>query len=359
MIARDAGRPVAGIALPGLAFPRPRQLRSRGSGDRLARLTAPPLCVEVRFPGLPLVGYDVYRRVALVDRRLPARSLRVRWRGLALALAFGLALGSVCGLLGRHYLNQLDVAAPLPGVTIVQPLPITAVTAVDPVAPASPAPLPERILLQVPFTTQAPLGNWAQHQESCEEATLSMLAAYWQRDQSVVIDAHAADTTIASLVSWQVQHWGSEDDLTDTRLGELAKQYYGFGYLVVPNTAQVVREQLAAGHPLIAGVRTHGLGNPNYPGYSNHYEQQGWSVSHFVLVIGYDTDGVWLNDAGITKGRGYHITWAQLSHAIDDLDQNYPALNEGPVLLVVGPEVNPAPVKIGSMRAASRASDPL
>lgn len=352
MIARAAGRPVAGIPLPGLAFPRPRQLRSRGSGERLVRLTAPPLCVEVRFPGVPVVGYDVYRRVAVIDRRLPSRSHGVRRRGLALAVVLGLALGSGFGLLGRHYLNQLDVSvSPLPGVTVVRALPITAATSVDPVTPASPAQLPERILLPVPFTTQAPLGNWAQHQESCEEATLSMLAAYWQRDPSVVIDPHAADTTIATLVSWQVQHWGSEDDLTDVRLGELAKQFYGYGYRIVPNEAQVVREQLAAGRPLIAGVRTHGLGNPNYPGYSNHHEQTGWSVSHFVLVIGYDADGVWLNDAGISKGRGYHISWAQLTHAIDDLDQNYPALNEGQVLLVVGPQVNPTPVKAGSMSA--------
>lgn len=280
----------------------------------------------------------------------------MRWRGLALALVFGLALGGGVGSLGRHYLNSVDVAAPLPGVTAVPPLPITAASSSDPVAQASPAPLPDRLLLQAPYTTQAPLGNWAQHQESCEEATLSMLAAYWQRDPSVVIDPHAADATIAALVSWQVQHWGSEDDLTDTRLGELARQYYGYGYLIVPNDPQSVREQIAAGRPLVAGVRTHGLGNPNYPGYSNHYEEQGWSVPHFVLVIGYDSDGVWLNDAGITRGRGYHISWAQLTHAIDDLNQNYPALNQGQVLLVIGPEVNPTPIKPGSLQAGASGS---
>jgi hypothetical protein len=351
VIARAAGNPVAGIPLPGLSFPRPRAQRTRRSGARPIQATTPPLLVEVRLAGAPIVGCDVSRRVALLDRRAPARSHGVRWRGLALALVFGLALGGGFGLLGRHYLNQLVVVAPLPGVAHVRPLPIVAATSVDPAPAASPTPPPAHLLLQVPYTTQAPLGNWAQHQESCEEATLSMLAAYWEGDPSVVIDPHAADSTIAALVSWQVQHWGSEDDLTDTRLGELAKQYYGYGYRIVPNDPQVVREQLAAGRPLIAGVRTHGLGNSNYPGYNNHYEQQGWSVPHFVLVIGYDSDGVWLNDPGITKGRGYHVSWAQLTHAIDDLNQNYPALSQGQVLLVVGPEVNPTPVKRGSMTA--------
>jgi hypothetical protein len=308
-----------------------------------------------RFRGAPVVGFDVYRRVAVIDRPKPSLSHRVRWRGLTLALVFGLLLGGGSGVLGRLYLNQLEVPAQLPGVTAVQPLPITAASSVDQTSPASPTPLPERLVLQVPFTTQAPLGNWAQRQHTCEEANLTMLAAYWQRDASVVIDPRAADTAISALVSWQVQQWGSKDDLTDTRLGELAKLYYGYSYSLVPNDPQAIREQIAAGHPLIAGVRTHGLGNPNYPGYSNHFEEQGWSVSHFVLVIGYDADGVWLNDPGITKGRGYHITWAQLTHAIDDLTQHQPALSEGQVLLVAGPEV-PTPAKSGAQSHSARLS---
>jgi hypothetical protein len=89
-------------------------------------------------------------------------------------------------------------------------------------------------------------------------------------------------------------------------------------------------------------VRTHALGNSRYPGYSDHYEQNGSSVPHFVLIIGYDATGVWLNDPGISSGRGYHITYAQLAHAIDSLDQHHPALNQGQVLLLVAPE---APIK--------------
>ena len=357
VIARAAGRPVAGIPLPGLAFPRPRQLRSGAASARPVQTTAAPQFAVLRFPGAPLVGYDLYRRVAVIERSLPSRPKGRRRRGLALALVLvlGLALGGSFGLLGRHYLNQLDVAAPLPGVTAVQPQPITATASVDQVAPAPPTPLPERVLLQVPFTTQAPLGNWAQRQHTCEEANLTMLAAYWQRDPSVVIDPSAADATISALMSWQVQQWGSKDDLSDTRLGELAKKYYGFGYMIVPNDAKVIRQHLAAGRPLIAGVRTHGLGNSNYPGYISHFEEQGWSVSHYVLVIGYDGDGVWLNDPGITRGRGYHISWAQLTHAIDDLNQHYPALDQGQVLLVAGPEV-PTPARPGSSPRSSQLS---
>jgi hypothetical protein len=40
-------------------------------------------------------------------------------------------------------------------------------------------------------------------------------------------------------------------------------------------------------------------------------------VPNFILIIGYDGTGVWLNDPGISWGRGYHISYAQLAHAID------------------------------------------
>ena len=193
--------------------------------------------------------------------------------------------------------------------------------------------LPSHVLLQVPFTTQAPLNNWTQHQESCEAANLTMLVGYWQNDTSVVIDRQAADATIRQIDSWKPQ-----PDLDDTMMGGLAQQRFGYSYRLLPNDPQVIAEQLSAGRPLLAEVRTHGLGNSHYPGYSSHYEETGWSVPHFVLIIGYDSSGVWLNDPGISWGRGYHISYAQLTHAIDDLDQHHPALNEGQVLLLIAPK---------------------
>ena len=253
-----------------------------------------------------------------------------------IAVIAALVLGSGSGVVARHYLNQRTAAAPLAGVTNVyaQPLPVE----VGPGTMPTPTPLPSQVLLQVPFTTQAPLNNWAQHQESCEAATLTMLVSYWQHSSAVVIDPHAADASIN-----QIDKWKSQPDLNVTMMGELAEQHFGYAYRVVPNDPKVIAEQLSAGRPLIAEVRTHALGNSRYPGYSTHYEQNGYSVPHFILIIGYDSTGVWLNDPGISWGRGYHISYAQLAHAIDSLDQHHPALNQGQVLLLLAPE---KPVKV-------------
>jgi hypothetical protein len=248
-------------------------------------------------------------------------------------------LGGAAAGVALHYLHA-SVARPLPGVTSVQAQPLPTI---GPGTETTPVALPDHILLQVPFTTQAPLNDWAQHQESCEAATLTMLTGYWQHNTSVVIDPHAADSSIR-----QIDGWKSQPDLNDEMMGQLARQHWGYSYWIVPNTPQVIAEQLAAGRPLIAEVRTHGLGNANYPGYRTHFEETGWSVPHFVVIIGYDATGVWLNDAGISKGRGYHISFAQLTHAIADLDAHHPNLDQGQVLLVVAPPAPPPTPRPGN-----------
>ena len=264
----------------------------------------------------------------------------IHWGGVAAAVMAAIILGGVGGSAGRHYLNSRIDSPSLPGVTAVsaQPIPTVGVGTVAP-----PTVLPDQVVLAVPFTTQAPLGNWAQHQESCEAANLTMLYLYWNHDASLVIDPHKADSYIRTIDSWKPQ-----PDLNDTLMGEMAQQHWGYEFRIVPNTPQVIAQQLSAGRPLLAEVRTHGLGNGHYPGYYSHYEQQGWSVPHFVLIIGYDATGVWLNDPGISWGRGYHISYAQLAHAIADLDQHHPNLAQGQVLLLLAP-VAPAKVKPGNI----------
>jgi len=100
------------------------------------------------------------------------RAVDIRGGGVAAAVLVALLIGGAGGAAGRHYLNSKVASPPLPGVTAVraQPIPTVGVGTVVP-----PTVLPDHILLQVPFTTQAPLNNWAQHQESCEAANLTML----------------------------------------------------------------------------------------------------------------------------------------------------------------------------------------
>lgn len=202
-------------------------------------------------------------------------------------------------------------------------------------APADQPPvnLPPAVILPVPFTPQAPLGNWAQRQHTCEEASLVMVDRYLHGDHSGnLIDPQTAEQAIN-----QVTGWKPAVDLTTEQVGQLAKKYLHWEYKVLKADRLNMKQQLALGRPLIVGVRTHGLGNANYPGYRNHFEDPNYSVSHYLVVIGYEGDNYVLNDPGLTRGKGYHISWDQLMHAIDDLDQAYPDLNSGRVFVVLAP----------------------
>jgi len=195
--------------------------------------------------------------------------------------------------------------------------------------------LPAYVSLPVPYTTQAPTGDWAASQHDCEEATLVMVDRYLRGDRSGgTIDSQTAYDAINRMTPWKVAQ-----DLTDDQLGRLAADHLGWGWEVLPATLANIEVQLALGRPVVVGVRTHGLGNDNYPGYDNHYEDPAWSVAHYLVVAGYDSSSLILNDPGINAGHGYHISYKQLVYAIQDLDRTYPNLDQGLVMLVVAPKV--------------------
>ncbi|SRR5712691_4330511 len=254
----------------------------------------------------------------------------------ALKLFFGLGLVATLGIAAGVYFAFFGAG---PQITYVTPdlVPIDLNTASP--ADQPPVNLPAAVILKVPFTTQAPLNNWAQRQHTCEEASMLMVDRYLHGDHSTgTIDPRTADAGINQITAWK-----PAVDLTIQQIGGVAKKYMGWADKILPATRIEMKQQLALGRPLIVGVRTHGLGNSNYPGYRTHYEQTGYSVSHYLVVVGYDQNDTFiLNDPGISKGHGWHITYDQLMHAIDDLDQAYPSLNAGRVFLVLAPYSNSA-----------------
>lgn len=243
--------------------------------------------------------------------------------GLGLVATIGVGAGVYFAFFGAG--PQVSYVTP-----DLVPIDLTSATPSD----QPPVNLPAAVLLPVPFTSQAPLNNWAQRQHTCEEASIVMVDRYLRGDHSgALIDPRTADNAIN-----QVTLWKPAVDLTLKQVGEVANINLGWAYKILPSDRLNMKQQLALGRPLIFGVRTHGLGNPNYPGYSSHYEQAGWSVSHYLVVTGYNgSDQYILNDPGLTRGHGYPIGYDQLMHAVDDLDQAYPSLNAGRMFLVLAP----------------------
>jgi hypothetical protein len=164
------------------------------------------------------------------------------------------------------------------------------------------------------------------HEESCEEAALLMIHAYLGGDRRPLIEPAEADRELLAMKRWQVAHWGAERDLPLARLGELALQYYGHSYQVMPANVEGIQRQLALGRPVMLPVMTHGLGNAHYGARS---------VYHILVLTGFDATGAIANDAGVKEGRGYRYSWAQVFNAMDQVGRQAPALRQGRVMLVL------------------------
>lgn len=175
---------------------------------------------------------------------------------------------------------------------------------------ASQVTLPVTLNLKVPYAPQAPFGNWKVHEESCEEAALTMYHQYLDGNKlDEVMEEGPLDLTYRDMKSWQVSHYGAERDLTMDALGKFAHDYYGFSYHVSTNiTENDIKTAIYDGSPVVVPVMTHSLQNNMYGPYT---------VYHVLLVKGYDTTGVITNDAGVGNGQNHHYNWDILWQAID------------------------------------------
>lgn len=179
--------------------------------------------------------------------------------------------------------------------------------------------------ISVPYAAQAPFGNWAVHEESCEEAALLMYHEFLAKTAYVgnrIPDA-TADPIYRAMKSWQVSHYGKEPDLTMEALGKFANEYYGYKFMTTDATEANIKRALANGSPVIVPVMTHSLLNNMYGPYT---------VYHVLLLKGYDATSVITNDAGVGNGPDHHYDWNILFSAID---AQTPKMNQGRVMLTL------------------------
>src|SRR5258706_5004727 len=219
----------------------------------------------------------------------------IKWMlGLGLVATIGVGAGVYFAFFGAG--PQVSYVTP-----DLVPIDLTSATPSD----QPPVNLPAAVLLPVPFTSEAPLNNWAQRQHTCEEASIVMVDRYLRGDHSgTLIDPRTADNAINQVTAWK-----PAQDLTLKQVGEVANINLSWAYKILPSDRLNMKQQLALGRPLIFGVRTHGLGNANYPGYRTHYEQTGWSVSHYLVVTGYNGSGQFiLNHPRLTRGPSYPLS---------------------------------------------------
>ena len=186
-------------------------------------------------------------------------------------------------------------------------------------------PLPAEINLKVPFTPQAPHANWElPYGEACEEASVLMVHYYFEKK---TFTKESADKEIKKLVDFQNKKYGFYKDSTADETARFIKDYLKYKKVrVLPASIDAIKQELAAGRPVIIPVAGRLLGNPNFrrPG----------PLYHMLVVKGYTKDGKFItNDPGTRNGANYVYDQKVLMNAIHDW--NGGDVNNGKKLIIV------------------------
>jgi len=243
-------------------------------------------------------------------------SVRKRTRFLALGIAIAAALAFV----GWRASTMFDR-----GPEVVFEFPSRASSSASSAAAASlpnaqsSSSLPRSVLIEVPFASQAPFGNWDMpYQEACEEASLILVHHYLT---GTPLSNDIMDKEILTLVAWEDAQVIPVDIGVDD-VATLAEEYFGYDSLVIEEvTEERLKRELAAGHPIIVPAAGQMLGNPYFSGDGPPY--------HMLVVIGYDGDQFITNDVGTRRGAKFRYDADVLLDAIHDWTGKKEYANQG------------------------------
>ena len=175
------------------------------------------------------------------------------------------------------------------------------------------APIPASLInYSVPFTAQAPSGEWddERQQDGCEEAS-ALMAMRWVQNQS--LSSAEARREILAISDYEQSRYGEYRDvsLADVR-DRIFKDYFKYDAVEVKMniTASDIITALSSGAVVIAPMNGQRLGNPNFtaPG----------PERHMLLIKGYDPDTreFITNDPGTKSGADYRYSEYTIMNSI-------------------------------------------
>ncbi len=170
------------------------------------------------------------------------------------------------------------------------------------------------ILFDVPFTAQAPFGNWEddRQEHGCEEAVVLMAMRFVENRE---LTLEEAEREIIAISEYELKNYGNFHDTSakDT-VERILKGYFKYEKTEIRYNigAEDIKEELKKGNLVITPVNGQKLGNPFYtpPG----------PIEHQILIIGYDskTKEFITNDPGTKMGAGFRYKESILENALQD-----------------------------------------
>jgi hypothetical protein len=171
----------------------------------------------------------------------------------------------------------------------------------------------QTVILDVPFTSQAPSGHWsdARQEYGCEEAS-SLMAWHWLRGETLL--PAQAEQEIINMSDWQLENYGEFRDRSAADTTQMFKEYFGYSNVSISYniSTQDIKTELDLGNLVIVPVNGQKLKNPYFtpPG----------PIQHMLVVRGYDdgTREFITNDPGTRSGEAFRYSYQNLSGSLQD-----------------------------------------
>jgi len=173
--------------------------------------------------------------------------------------------------------------------------------------------LPTEVNLDVPFSSQAPFANWDEvHEETCEEASVLMVHAFYEGEVKGEIDPNIAEDVLQDMVESERMIFGFFEDTTVEQTANFAKIYYGYERVDVLENPSIddLKTHLAEGRPVIVPAAGRILSNPFFSGIGPIY--------HMLVLKGYTEHGFITNDPGTRRGADWVYNYDHLMSSIHD-----------------------------------------
>lgn len=199
------------------------------------------------------------------------------------------------------------------------------------------APIPSKQITEtfqytIPFTSQAPTGDWSKSifQDGCEETSVLML---WMARNGKALTPDEVKVKLTDMATFQTKKIGHAVDTDAIDTNEyLLKQYFHITDARVERdvTLDMLKQALLEG-VVIVPTNGRALKNPNFtaPG----------PLEHMLVIKGYDTKTKEFitNDPGTRKGEGYRYPEQILYDAIREYPtgKHLPIQTEQKVMIVI------------------------
>ena len=187
----------------------------------------------------------------------------------------------------------------------------------------------------VPFTSQAPFGEWEdpRQQDGCEEASMIMAWHWLQNTTFSKMQALEEILTLSRFEEDAIGEWRStsaEDTI------KIFKSYYHYENITAQYNISVddIIKELNEGNLVLVPTDGRKLGNP-------YYKQPG-PPEHMLVIYDYDkkTDEFITNDPGTRRGESYRYASNILINSVVDYPTGHRELNPDPrtAMIVIAPE---------------------